>query len=141
MIKADNAAFNITGVNWNPKRKMWRAYLRMKGGRLKQLGHFTNIEDAKKARSKALTKYGLEGAVPLYKSYGADDMGASGHAGVYRNLVDGTWGVWVRPLGKDGSIGRGLRKHLGYYKYRANAIKAHKRETKKIYEEWLGGTK
>jgi hypothetical protein len=69
-----NNSAGIKGVVWHEGRQHWRAYIKI-DGQLIDLGHFSDIDDAKQARLEAETElFGkfAPGNVDLSDSYGGD---------------------------------------------------------------------
>jgi hypothetical protein len=51
-----NSASGVRGVTWDRRRQKWQARLQFKG-KMYNLGHFDNLEDAAAARKEAEEKY------------------------------------------------------------------------------------
>lgn len=53
----------VKGVHWNKQTRRWQARIEV-NGKVKHLGYFTNIEDARRAREIAERELGIEEMVP-----------------------------------------------------------------------------
>ena len=55
--RQSNNASGVCGVNWHKQHSKWRAYIKA-DGKVKNLGYFTDFDDAVAARKEAEAEYG-----------------------------------------------------------------------------------